>query len=410
VTAACLAALGHEVVGLDFDGPTIANLRNGVAPVFEPGLEEMIQAGLASGKLTFSAELDAFGAADVAWMTYDTPVDELDEANAAWVMAQIERSFPAIPERAWVLISSQLPVGSVRRLERRTSPAQIAYCPENLRLGRAIRDFMHPDRLVVGVGSNCDTQLLRQLLMPMAEHIEWMSIESAEMTKHAINAFFATSVAFANEIASICEAVGADAKEVERGLRSESRIGPRPYLSPGAAFAGGTLAREVRYLNRASKEHGVPTPLLSAVLPSNEAHKSWVQDRLRALFADLSRTTVAIWGLTYKPGTDTLRRSSAADLCDWLIDQGAAVQVHDPMVQNLPPHWDGAVARYDEPLAAARGAQALVIATAWPMYRTVPVDSLLLRPGRLVVLDADRFLPNLQVPEVRYFAVGMPAK
>jgi UDPglucose 6-dehydrogenase len=238
-----------------------------------------------------------------------------------------------------------------------------------------------------------------------------MSVESAEMTKHAINAFLAASVAFANEIASICEAVGADAKEVERGLKTESRIGPRAYLSPGAAFAGGTLARDVAYLNRTARERGVITPLLSSVLLSNDSHKHWVQRKLRALFVDLPRTTVAVWGLTYKPGTDTLRRSASVELCDWMIREGATIHVHDPMVKSLPAHWCDAVARYNDPIAAVLGADALVVATEWPVYRTISNDQLTECCPHLVVLDANRFLTSLAGAEgrLRYFAVGMPA-
>jgi len=202
----------------------------------------------------------------------------------------------------------------------------------------------------------------------------------------------------------------ADAKEVERGLKTENRIGPRAYLSPGAAFAGGTLARDVAYLNRTARERGVITPLLSSVLASNDSHKHWAQRKLRGLFVDLSGATVAVWGLTYKPGTDTLRRSASVELCDWMIREGATIHVHDPMVKSLPEHWCDAVKRYDDPIAAVLGAHALVVATEWPIYRTISTDQLIERSPHLVVLDANRFLTNLAAAEgrVRYFAVGMP--
>jgi UDPglucose 6-dehydrogenase len=279
-------------------------------------------------------------------------------------------------------------------------------------LGNAVHDFLHPGRIVVGVRSNQDKELLHGLLGSITESLEWMSVESAEMTKHAINAFFATSVAFANEIASICDSVGADAKEVERGLKTENRIGPRAYLSPGAAFAGGTLARDVAFLDRTARLHGTVTPLLWSVLPSNDAHKLWPRRKLKALFADLSQATVAVWGLTYKPGTDTLRRSMSVELCDWMIREGAKVHVHDPLIKELPAYWCGAVERYDDPIAAARGADALVVATEWPAYRSISAEQLLQGSDHLVVLDANRFLPNLASTKecLRYFAVGMPSK
>jgi UDPglucose 6-dehydrogenase len=417
VTAAGLAALGHRVIGFDFDDATVANLSKGIAPISEPGLEELIERGLSSGNLRFSSSADDAKDVDVLWVTYDTAVDDNDNVDADFVMGQIERALREMRTEALVLISSQLPVGSVRRLEQavtlnRGAPAlRVAYSPENLRLGNAVHDFLHPNRIVVGVRSNRDKELLRGLLSSITESLEWMSVESAEMTKHAINAFFATSVAFANEIASICESVGADAKEVERGLKTEIRIGSRAYLSPGAAFAGGTLARDITLLNQVARGHGMVTPLLSSVLPSNEAHGRWVQQKLRALFADLSHTTVAVWGLTYKPGTDTLRRSMSVELCDWMIREGATVRVHDPMVKNLPTYWCDAVRRYDDPIAAVQGAHALVVATEWPVYRSISSDQLLQCSDRLVVLDANRFLSNLAAAEgrLRYFAVGMPS-
>ena len=313
VTAAGLAALGHQVVGVDFDETRIANLRKGIAPIFEPGLDVLIGREIASGNLRFSSDSsDAAKDIDVLWVAYDTPVDDQDNADTGFVMAQAERAVLAVSEEVLVLVSSQLPVGSLRRLERSFASKngsrrlKLAYCPENLRLGTALQNFLHPERMVVGIRSSLDEEPLRKFLGSITESIEWMSIESAEMTKHAINAFFATSIAFANEIASICESVGADAKEVERGLKTEGRIGPLAYLSPGGAFSGGTLARDVAFLNRIAQERGVDTQLLSSVLPSNQAHKQWAQRKLQALFADLSHTRVAVWGLTYKPDTDTI--------------------------------------------------------------------------------------------------------
>ncbi|MEO7208687.1 MAG: nucleotide sugar dehydrogenase [Steroidobacteraceae bacterium] len=418
VTAACLAALGHRVVGIDFDESRVADLSKGVAPIFEPGLEELIKGGLASGNLHFSSTINEARDIDVLWVACDTPVDDDDNADTDFVMAQIERALLGMSADVVVLVSSQLPVGSIRCLEqsaalnRKGRPPRIAYCPENLRLGNAVPDFLRPNRIVVGVRSTRDHELLHSLLSPITESIEWMSVESAEMTKHAINAFLATSVVFANEIAAICESVGADAKEVERGLKTENRIGPRAYLSPGAAFAGGTLARDIVFLNRTARERGVITPLLSSVLPSNNVHKHWVQRKLRALFADLSRTTVAVWGLSYKPGTGSVRRSLSVDLCDWMIREGATIHVHDPMVASLPDRWRGAIKRFDTPLAAVHGTDALVVATDWPMYRSISSEQLIQCSDQLVVLDPNRFLAELAATQTRlqYFGVGMSRK
>jgi UDPglucose 6-dehydrogenase len=348
-------------------------------------------------------------------VTYDTPVGDDGNADPGFVIAQIERLLPELTADPIVLISSQLPVGSVRRIEhtvsvkRTAGRLRFACSPENLRLGSSVRDFLHPDRIVVGVRAGQDRQALESLLGSITRSIEWMSVESAEMTKHAINAYLATSVAFANEIASICESVGADAKEVERGLKTDGRIGPRAYLSPGSAFSGVTLARDVGFLNEASREQRIATPLLAAVLPSNNAHKGWAERKLRLLFADLQKTTIAIWGLAYKPGTDSLQGSAMIALCDWLVRCGATLRVHDPALSSLPQHWEGSVTLCAHPLTAVAGAQALVIGTSQPAYQAISAQDLRHSPD-LVVLDANRMMPELAsgAHGLRYFAVGMP--
>lgn len=411
VTAACLASVGHDVVGLDFDEAAIAGLNQGQAPVLEPGLNESISNGLRSRKLSFTFSVaEAVRDLEVLWIAYDTPVDDEDNADAEFVFTQIERVLPDLPVSAMIVVSSQMPVGSIRRLEKlaetkfKAKKFGFACCPENLRLGKALETFLDPDRIVLGVRPAQGKERLARLLEPISKRIEWMSVESAEMTKHAVNAFLAASVAFANEIASICEQVGADVKEVERGLKTERRIGPRAYLSPGAAFAGGTLARDVSFLTEVARGARLVSPLLSSIKLSNDEHSNWVRRKLQAYFPDLSRVAVAVWGLTYKPGTDTLRRSAAVELCDWLIRMGVEVRVHDPAVKVLPEAWAGKVQRFDDPASAVLGAQVLVVATEWPLYREIDGDRL---HDTLVVLDPNRFLTGVAVRKgLRYVAVG----
>ena len=416
VTAACLASVGHEVVGLDADQKTIDGLNQGKAPLFEPGLDELLQAGLAKGNLRFTIDnTEAAANAEVLWVTFDTPVDDDDRADVDFVINQIKRVLPVLADGAVVLVSSQMPVGSIRQLEAFVSAnlankqLSFASSPENLRLGKALDVFLKPDRIVVGVRTNDARRKLEQLLLPITDRIEWMSVESAEMTKHAINAFLATSVTFANEIAAICELVGADAKEVERGLKTEMRIGPKAYLSPGGPFAGGTLARDIEFLGIASQAKQLVTPLLSSVRPSNDEHKNWVRRKLLETFGNLKGVTVAIWGLTYKPGTDTLRRSLAVELCDWLIEQGATVHVHDPVVRQLPVRWANRVVSFDQALDAVAGAEVLVVGTEWPEFRQDAVGLLSTASANLVVIDANRHLQSaLATSGLKYVAVGTP--
>jgi UDPglucose 6-dehydrogenase len=282
-----------------------------------------------------------------------------------------------------------------------------AYSPENLRLGKAIAVFTNPDRVVAGVRPASDRDRITALFRPFTERIEWMSVESAEMTKHALNAFLAVSVTFANEIATLCERVGADAKEVERGLKSEARIGPKAYLAPGGAFAGGTLARDVAFLTHIGVTNERPTPLLSAVLTSNDAHRLWVRRTLERLLGVLDGRCVAVWGLTYKPGTDTLRRSESVALCMWLAEHGARVRAHDPAVVTLPDELAREVMLFRTPLEAARGASALVIATEWPEYASLSAENILGVMREPVVVDPNPFLAhNIRGSHATYVAVG----
>lgn len=416
VTAACAASVGHDVAGLDADQRTIEGLNQGKAPLFEPGLDDLLQAGVANGRLRFTTNADDAAAdAEVLWVAFDTPVDDEDRADVEFVLNQIEGVLPILADAAVVLVSSQLPVGSIRKLEnfaRENLPNKrlsFACSPENLRLGKALDVFLKPDRVVVGVRAEDARRKLEKLLLPVTDRIEWMSVESAEMTKHAINAFLATSVTFANEIASICELVGADAKEVERGLKTEMRIGPKAYLSPGGPFAGGTLARDIEFLGVASRAKQLVTPLLSSVRASNDEHKNWVRRKLLERFPDLKVATIAVWGLTYKPGTDTLRRSLAVELCDWLIGQGATVHVHDPLVRQLPERWFDRVVSHAQALDAVNGAGALVVGTEWPEFRQVAAGLRSAANPNLVVIDANRHLQAAVVPlGLKYVAVGTP--
>lgn len=419
VIASCLAEKGFEVVGLDQDPNRIENLQTGIPPIFEPGLEESIKKNLASKKLILTTDEDiALDKTSIVWVTFDTPVDETDRADADYVINQIKKLFIHLRSGMILLISSQLPVGSTRQLEAaflRQYPNKkviFAYSPENLRLGKAIESFTKPERIVVGLRNKGDRENLEILFRPFCNNIEWMSIESAEMVKHGLNAFLAMSIAFINELAILCERVGADAREVERGLKSDPRIGIKSYLSPGAAFAGGTLARDVVFLDIIGKSVAIPTPLISAVNVSNQEHKMWSFNKLKMELGDLNGKTVAVLGLTYKPGTNTLRRSSSIELCEKLVKHGVIVKCHDPSLKKLPAEYEEKFIVSSTIIGALKGSDALVVATEWPDYKVLSVDDVLQTMHKPIVIDANRFLekPLGQDKRICYFAVGMPGR
>jgi UDPglucose 6-dehydrogenase len=411
VTAACCAE-HFAVIGLDFDEPTVRQLQYGRAPILEPGLDDLLRRGLASGRLRFALAPDeaALAAADVLWVCYDTPVDDNDVADVAFVLERLAACLPALKTGAVVLISSQIPAGTCRALEAAHPGVAFTYSPENLRLGKALEVFRQPERIVVGARTMEVREKLAPLFAPFCAEVIWMRSESAEMTKHGINAWLALSVTFANELARLCEAVGADAREVERGLRSEPRIGQKAYIRPGAAFAGGTLARDVVALTQLARACGEKAAIFPAILAGNEAHKDWALRRLQTLLDPLAGTTIAVLGLTYKPGTDTLRRSGAVELAAKLLAANAHVRCYDPVVEHLPGELAGAslCASLDE---AVSDADAAVVATEWPQIQAAKWPELLSKMRRCIVIDANRFL-NLRAEEtpcVEYFAVGTPA-
>lgn len=417
VIAASLAAADHEVIGLADDDEEAIALSRGELPIQEPGLDEAVRDGVARGTLRFTADREVLRDREVVWIAYDTPIDEDDRADVAAVLGAIDSLFPFLGASALVMISSQVPVGSTAAVERAyravfpTGSATFAYSPENLRLGQALAAFQQPDRVVVGVRADDDREQIARLLGPFTQRIEWMGVESAEMTKHALNAWLALSVAYINEIATLCEQVGADAQDVSRGLKSDVRIGSRAYLSPGASFAGGTLARDLAFLADLADQCGTPIDVAPAVRRSNDRHRAWPQRRLAEVFPDLRGRSIAILGLTYKPHTSTLRGSSAIALCAWLVQQGARVAVWDPAVPSLPPELSDVVERCASPEQALRGAAAAVVATEWPALAAIRAEDVLALMAQPIVLDASRFL-EAQLgsdPRIRYVSVGRTA-
>ena len=363
VTAGCLASAGHDVIGLDEDAELIARLRAGELPVAEPGLQEIVQAGLASGRLRFSDSFAEAAGAEVVWVTYDTPVDDEDRADIEFVHTRALRLAEQMSEGAVLLVSSQMPVGSIARLEREIGGrVRVACSPENLRLGKALQVFRSPDRVVVGVRDAETRAILEGVWAPFAPRMEWMSVESAEMTKHAI------SICFINEIAALCERTGADALEVERGLKSDLRIGPGSYLHAGGAFAGGTLAR-----------------------------------RIGEVFPSLAGRTIAVLGLTYKPRTNTRRRSSAVEAAEYLHAEGAHVQAFDPQISELPESLRDVVQLAASVPEALNGADAMVVMTPWPEFWDMRAEW-----ARGIAFAAARFLEATLrgQPGLQYFSIG----
>jgi UDPglucose 6-dehydrogenase len=406
VITACLAEKGHSIVAYDDKPEVVSHLKKGIPPITEPELTETLHK--CKNNIIFTDRKEDAAGCDLFWIAIDTPVDADDNADVEHVMKMTRSFFPLMKEGSIVLLSSQLPVGSTKKLEEEAKKEHIkvhfACSPENLRLGKAIPYFRSPDRIVVGVRDDETKKRLTALLSPFTENLLFMRVESAEMTKHAINAFLATSVVFANALATLCEQTGADGFEVEQGLKSEARIGQKAYVKPGGAFAGGTLARDLQFLIKECKEKKVDGQLFSAVLAQNEAHKLWSEKRLTGLLGSVNGRRIAILGLTYKPGTDTLRRSSSIEIADQLLAKGAEVIAFDPAIKEMPPEY-ARIKLGKSVQDALTDADACIIATPWPKFQTLaPADFSAMR--RRLVLDPAGFLKQLTGTDIEYYVVG----
>jgi UDPglucose 6-dehydrogenase len=363
--------------------------------------------------LTFTSDARVVADADVTWITFDTPVDDEDRADVDYVVGRICSLFPYLRDGSVLLVSAQLPVGTMAELERRfvAKGRRVAFAcsPENLRLGKAIHVFRNPERVIIGLRGEAGKAVLTELFAPFSDNIVWTGIEAAELSKHAINAFLAISVTFINEIAMICEKMGADALQVERALRSEPRIGQNAYIRPGAAFAGGTLARDVRFLSEIAARHGLPLNMIGSVLESNRFHRGWSFRKLQELLGSLDGRKICILGLAYKPGTNATRRSAAIELSDQLSLSGAIIAAYDPEVKTLP-HPIPNLTIAESPTEAFSQADAVVLMAEWPEFRDLRADDLVRRMAAPNVLDQSGILGYLaEDKRIRYLTIGRPS-
>ena len=415
VVAACWAELGHRVVGVDPSAPVVEALRAGKAPIFEPGLEDLIGKNVQAGRLSFTAGAgEAARGARFAFIAFDTPVDEDDRSDLAPLERALDALAPVLERGAIVVVSSQVPVGTCRRWRQRLRAASphgevdLVYSPENLRLSEAIACYLHPDRVVLGADDAATAARVVELFSPMAAPVLTMTLPSAEMAKHALNGFLATSVSFINEIATLCEASGADVLAVAEALRTDARIGRRAFLSPGFGFAGGTLARDVQVLKETGKRAAAATPLLDGVLDVNRRRPGLVLRRLTEVLGGVAGRTIGVLGLTYKAGTSTLRRSVALDVIASLVGAGARVKAFDPAADLSELEGRAKFEAAADPYAAAHGASALVVLTEWPEFRHLDFERLRGVMAQPVLLDGKNLLADLDLAArgFRYLGVG----
>lgn len=426
VTGACLAEVGTEVTCIDVNEEKIQNLRKGILPIYEPGLEEIVTRNVKKERLRFDTRLqDTIAGAQVAFIAVGTPPGEDGSADLQYVLKVADTIGRYMTGYLVVVTKSTVPVGTAAKvkeainkalLERGTNiPFDVASNPEFLKEGAAVEDFLRPDRIVIGIESERARTLLHKLYEPFVLNghpILFMDIPSAEMTKYAANAMLATKISFMNDIANLCELVGANVNEVRNGIGSDPRIGKR-FIYPGIGYGGSCFPKDVKALIRTARDYNYNLRILSAVDEVNEDQKKILVKKINAFFNhDLKDKTFAIWGLSFKPKTDDMREAPSLAIIEALLQAGANVKAYDPVAMNEAKHILGeTVTLVEDAMDAVKDADALILATEWPEFR-LPDWALIYNSMKTPVIFDGRNIYNANDMVERgftYFGIGLQA-
>ena len=394
VTAACLADVGHDVIGADRDGDRIQMLGQGRSPIFEPGLEALLARGAAARRLRFTTDtVEAVRDSEVIFITVGTPSLESGNADMTAVAAVAETIASSLTDYRLIVEKSTVPVRTGERLRdqislltRGAAPFDVASNPEFTREGSAIHDFMHPDRIVLGVESERAERLLREVYRSFECPILVTNLATAELIKHASNAFLAMKISYINAVANVCERVGADVRLVAQGMGHDARIG-RGFLDAGVGYGGSCFPKDVAAFVQIARDAGYEFGLLKEVARINEGQREVLLRHLTEALWVLSGRTVAVLGLAYKPDTDDMRDAPSVPIIERLCREGASVRVYDPVAERnarrvLPDVTYGA-----DPYDAARGADAVVLLTEWPEFARLDLARLRDVMRRPVLID-----------------------
>ncbi|NPA91673.1 MAG: UDP-glucose/GDP-mannose dehydrogenase family protein [Chloroflexi bacterium] len=415
VTGTCFADLGNQVVGLDIDEGKIQALQQGIVPIFEPGLEEMVRRNMEAGRLSFTTSYEeALKDADFVFVAVGTPEGVDGEADLRYVRMAAESIAKVMDHPLIIVNKSTVPVGTgdfvadiIRKYQPEPIPFAVVSNPEFLREGSAINDFLNPDRVVLGSTDPEAAEKVAQLYLPLRAPIMITDLRTAEMIKYASNAFLATRISFINEIAAICERLGADVKEVARGMGYDKRIGPY-FLDAGLGFGGSCFPKDVKALEHMALVHGAHPQLLRAVMEINRDQRRRVILKLRELLGgSLQDKVIGLLGLSFKPNTDDMREAPSIDLYHMLINEGAIVRGYDPVAmenaRRLLPEMELA----EDPYQLAEGADALVVVTEWNEFKNLDLKRVLSLMRGNVLIDGRNIYDPKRMRELGFEYRGM---
>jgi len=426
VTGACFAEVGIDVTCVDIDKQKIDNLNKGIIPIWEPGLEPMVQRNYEAGRLHFTTDIsEVIEETDVVFGAVGTPPDEDGSADLKYVLNVARNVGKQIKKHILMVTKSTVPVGTAvkvrqvmqEELDKRGLNIEfdVASNPEFLKEGDAVNDFLKPDRIVVGVESDKAKEIMSRLYKPFTLNghpIIFMDVPSAEMTKYAANAMLATKISFMNDIANLCEIMGADVNMVRRGIGSDSRIGNK-FIYPGIGYGGSCFPKDVKALIKTADENGYNMRILKAVEDVNDSQKSRLFYKAQNYFGDLKGKTFALWGLSFKPKTDDMREAPALVLIERLLEHGAKVKAYDPVAMDEAKRRIGDKIEYtNDPYGALVDADALMLVTEWTEFRVPNFEVIKKLLKRAVIFDGRNIFDAdyIKSKGFDYHCIGIKAK
>lgn len=422
VAGTCFADSGNGVVCVDIDEGKIEGLRRGIVPIYEPGLDELIERNVRAGRLSFTTNLaEAVESAQAVFIAVGTPEGEDGTADLKYVLTAAHQIGKAIRDYTVVVNKSTVPVGTAELVAKEIAsvtnvPFDVVSNPEFLKEGAAIEDFLRPDRVIIGTSSERARAVMTELYEPFfrrSERILYMDAPSAELTKYAANAMLATRISFMNEIARLCDKVGADVDSIRRGMGTDARIGAS-FLYPGCGWGGSCFPKDVQALYSTGRENGVEFSILRAAQEVNaEQKQALLKMALKHFGNDVAGKTFGVWGLAFKPNTDDMREAPAIPLIEGLIGKGAKVVAHDPVAHTTAKRIFGdRIAYVDNPYAAIEGVDALFLVTEWNEFRRPDLARLKAQMKNAVIFDGRNVLDaqRVRAQGFSYYAFGRPER
>ncbi len=424
VTGTCLAEVGIDVICVDVDTKKIENLKNGILPIYEPGLDKLVHKNFDKGRLRFSTNLaESIKGADVAFIAVGTPPGEDGSADLQYVLTVAREIGENMSDYGVIITKSTVPVGTAIKVKKAIKDAldarganidyDVASNPEFLKEGAAVNDFMKPDRIVVGVESEKARGILEKLYHPFVLNghpVIFMDIPSAEMTKYAANAMLATKISFMNDMANLCEIMGADVNLVRKGIGTDPRIGNK-FIYPGIGYGGSCFPKDVKALVRTARENGYEMRILQSVEDVNEDQKYLLFNKIMKRFGgDLKGKKFAMWGLSFKPNTDDMREAPSLVIIDNLIKEGATVTAYDPVAMEEAKHMIGDKINYaKDEYEALQDADALLVVTEWPEFRIPDFDDVKNRLKGHLIFDGRNIFERSEMKKIgmEYHCVGL---